>query len=82
MQGQTVTGVSEHQLFDARVMSPFFNDKNLVMIWKKNPRVNVVKLEHDIATSQIWKKLCKDSGKFKTKSRIKRAGFESSIGHK
>lgn len=32
MQGQTVTGVSEHQSFDARVMSPFFNDKNLVMI--------------------------------------------------
>lgn len=31
MQGQTVTGVSEHQSFDARVTSPYFNDI-LVMI--------------------------------------------------
>lgn len=48
MQGQTVTGVSEHQSFDARVMSPYFND---ILVMMKKPRVSLVKFEHEIATS-------------------------------
>lgn len=56
---------------------------------KEKPRENLVKLEHDINTSKMWKKKpYKDSGKFKTNPcktkttnlRIKQINFEFSIG--
>lgn len=55
-----------------------------ILLWfeKKKFRVNFVKFEYDIVILYIWKKLCKDFGKFKIKLWIKWVGFEFSIGDK